>query len=588
MSADVEQIKTRLDIADVIREYVTLKPAGAHLKACCPFHQEKSPSFMVNRQRQSWHCFGCNEGGDMFTFVQRIENIDFREALKLLADKAGVELTFSDRGEINRSQRARLLELLSTAAHVYERILREHPGANRARAYLDGRAVSDASRTQFQIGCAPTAWDVLTKYLLTKGYALEDCVAAGLTIVKTDGGQRAFDRFRGRIMFPICDAHGRVIGFTGRIIDEAQALAGGKYVNTPETPLFHKGSVVYALHHAKQEIKTNGFVVLVEGQMDVIACHAAGMKNVVACSGTALTTEQLRILHRYTDELRMAFDADAAGQAAAERSIADALAEGFVVRIIRLPRDAGKDADECIKKNPAVWRTAVDTAPSFMDDILEQVAGMSARETFKTDPRMKDVAAKKICGFIALVPSAVERDHWIQRAAVALGTSPDALHELLVRARAQGTQPQRASQPAPVTTQNSQQAALQRILEERLCALLQQQFSEFGVVSALLPPEALQQDLYRNLYEQWRTQYTVGATIAPVSDPTLELLISAVYSDLDDTERVAEIHSLAKRLQTVYYSSQRELLLHEIKRAEHAGDEETTRALLARYQLFVI
>lgn len=583
MSAEVEQIKARLDIADVVREYVTLKPAGVHLKACCPFHQEKSPSFMLSRQRQSWHCFGCNEGGDIFTFVQRIENIDFREALKLLAEKAGVELTHTQRGEINRSQRARLLELIATAAQVYARILREHAGAAGARAYLDRRGMSTESRTDFLVGCAPTAWDVMTKYLLGKGYSIEDCVAAGLTIVKQEAGARAFDRFRARIMFPIGDAQGRVIGFTGRVIDETQAQHGGKYVNTPETPLFHKGNVVYGLHRAKQTIKEAGYAVLVEGQMDVIACHAAGMKQVVACSGTALTTEQLRLLHRYTDELRMAFDADAAGQTAAERSIADALAEGFVVKIIGLPIGAGKDADECLKKNPAVWHDAVANAHQFMDDIL-----MRCSETpeLRADPRKKDAASKKIISFIELIPSAVERDHWIQRAAVSFGTSADALHEMLLRSRA-GTPSYALRDAASAPVQDERRVALQRILEERLCALIQDQIAACATLLHQFSSEIFQDDHHRTLYTAWQ-QHTSGALQPPTTDPMLELLVSAVYGDLDTPQRVAEAYALAKRLQTVYYTAQRELLLHEIKRAEHAGDEEKTRALLARYQTFVI
>ena len=257
MNNDVEIIKQRLDIVDVIRDYLTLKQSGAHFKSTCPFHHEKSPSFMVNRERQIWHCFGCNEGGDAFTFVQRIENIDFREALKLLAEKAGVELTTTQKNEINKNEKARLMEILETSANVYHRILREVAGAGGAREYLARRGVSSAMIEQFKIGFSPQSWDVMTQYLAKKNFLIEDCAKAGITISKTDGRARNFDRFRGRIMFPIWDTHGRIIGYTGRILVETKD-SGGKYVNTPETPLFHKGNVIYALHLAKAAIKEKG------------------------------------------------------------------------------------------------------------------------------------------------------------------------------------------------------------------------------------------------------------------------------------------------------------------------------------------
>ncbi len=581
MSVDVEQIKARLDIGEVVREYLTLKQSGAHLKACCPFHEEKSPSFMVNRQRQIWHCFGCNEGGDIFTFIQRIENVDFREALKLLAEKAGVELSTTAHNEINRSERARLLDVLNTAAHVYARILREVDGAAGARTYLEKRGVSPAMREQFLVGCAPTGWDTLTNYLLQKGFSLEDCVASGMTIVKDSASGKRFDRFRSRIMFPISDAHGRIIGFTGRILEQAADEKTGKYVNTPETPLFHKGSVVYGLNFAKQAIKQVGFAVLVEGQMDVIACHGAGMAEVVACSGTALTGEQLKLLHRYTDELRMAFDADAAGIAAAERSITTALAEGFLLKIIRIPDGAGKDADECIQNNLSVWQSAVRQAKPFMEDLLAHLVPEAERESITRDPRRKDVLSKKIVSYIALIPSAVERDHWIQRAGLEIHTSPDALQELLVRARTVGQTDKKLVVTSGVTSgpADERRRAFQHLMEERLCALLQDQMAEYPRVVAELPAVAICNEEYRSRYENM-------AVAAP--DPLLELLVSAAYADLDVTERVAEIHSLAKRLRSVYYIEQREQLLHQIKRAEEAGDEESTRALLARYQTFVL
>lgn len=591
MTNDVEIIKQRLDIVDVVRDYLTIKQSGAHFKANCPFHHEKSPSFMVNRERQIWHCFGCNEGGDAFTFVQRIENIDFREALKLLAEKAGVELTTSQKSEINRNEKARLMEILETSANVYHRILREVPGAAGARDYLMRRGVSSEMVEQFKIGFSSTSWDVMTQYLLKKNYSLADCVAAGLTISKTDGRARQFDRFRGRIMFPIWDTHGRIIGYTGRILVETKD-SGGKYVNTPETALFHKGNVVYALHLAKNAIKEKGFAVLVEGQMDVIACHQALMKNVVACSGTALTVEQLRLLKRYTDELRMAFDADAAGQHAAERSISLALAEGFTVKIISIPAGAGKDADECIKKDVNVWNAAVTDAKPFMEHMMETLIPEAERTAILKDPRRKHQLSQKIVSFIALLPSAIERDHWVQQASLNIQTSSEALTQMINAVRA--NRPRVEAEPQTAKDGVTETSHMRVMLEERIMALLQEEFSLFGEVQAEIDATYFTDSAYAALYSAWISGYTsatapkVGAPLqAPVKDPTLELLLSAVYSDLGSKERQTELRSLIKRLREIYLTEQRETLIREIQRAEAAGQESRVGELLVRYQKLI-
>lgn len=584
---DIEAIKQRLDIVDVARDYLTLKQSGAHFKSTCPFHHEKTPSFMINRERQIWHCFGCNEGGDIFSFVQRMENLDFRETLRLLAEKAGYELTTGQRAEINKNERVRLLELLQTAANVYHRIFLDVAGAVSARAYIERRGVAPEVIKTFQIGFAPSGWDILTKYLLKKGFAIEDCVKAGITIAKQDerpGGQaRFFDRFRARIMFPIWDTHGRVIGFTGRLLFEDKN-AGGKYVNTPETPLFHKSNVVYAIHLAKNAIKENGFTVLVEGQMDVVACHQIEMKNVVACSGTALTLEQLRLLKRFGEEIRMAFDADSAGQNAAERSIQLALAEGLIVKIIQIPTGAGKDADECIKKDVAVWRAAVAAAKPFMEHLCDKLVPEDQRTAILKDPRSKHNLSQKIAGFIALLPSAIERDHWIQKISLTLQVAPDILAEVVRRVR---TQQPAAAEPAE---EKNEIPKFRILMEERFMALLQEEFSLLVEVQNLLPSAAIIDPTYQTLYTKWLEQYTgdISLSSAPLKDPTLELLLSAAYNELGQKERQEELRSLVKRLREIYLNEQRANLIREIQRAEEARDELRLKNLLQQYQQFIV
>src|SRR3989339_1055353 len=410
---DTQSIKDRLDIVQLIQEYLPLKKTGANWKAPCPFHREKTPSFMVHPEKQIWHCFGCGKGGDIFSFVQEIEGMDFPETLKFLADKAGVKLENNFQSEVQKSQKNRIMEINAKAAYFFHRFLLDIPGAKSAREYLERRRLKTETIEKWQVGYIPEQWDLLTRYLLKKGYGIEDLVASGLTI-KRDGadaqtGRGFYDRFRGRIMFPLSDAHGNVVGFTGRILVEKEN-SGGKYVNTPQTPVYDKSRVIYGLDKAKSEIKAKDLTVMVEGQMDVIACHQAGMKNVVASSGTALTEEQVHLLKRYSNNLNMAFDMDEAGQNAARRGITVALKDGFGVKVIRLPKDAGKDPDECLKKHPQIWFDAVEKAQEVMEWYFEK----SFTNRDLNNHKNKQVIANELLSEIALIQYAVERDHWLK------------------------------------------------------------------------------------------------------------------------------------------------------------------------------
>lgn len=425
--ADVQAIKDRIDIAQLIQEYVPLKKAGINYKANCPFHHEKTPSFMVQPEKQIWHCFGCGKGGDIFTFIQEIEGLDFVEALKLLAQRAGVKID-NFKSEVNQSQRNRLLEINEAAATFFHKFLLEIKAAGPAREYLTKRALTEQTINDWQIGYITDQWDLLTQYLIKKGFGIDDLVAAGLTI-KRDGadaktGRGYYDRFRGRVMFPISDPHGNVVGFTGRILIETEN-SGGKYVNTPQTVLYDKSRVLYGLHKAKTEIKNKDLVIIVEGQMDVIANHQAGIANVVAASGTALTAEQVKLIKRYTGNIAMAFDADAAGEAAGKRGINVAMEQGLNVKVIQIPVGAGKDADECLQKNPAVWFQAVKNARLVLDwyfDIILSKVNLK-------DSKQKQQAAVILLTEIARLPYAVERDEWIKKLSERLSIEVDILRD---------------------------------------------------------------------------------------------------------------------------------------------------------------
>jgi len=328
-----DEIKSRLDLIDVISEYIQLKPAGANLKALCPFHTEKTASFMVSRARQIWHCFGCNVGGDMFSFVMRYEGVEFPEALRILSKKAGVALSVRD--PLLHTKKTKLLDICELAAKFYRQVFERSSLAAKARVYIfETRKISHDMVDIFHLGFAPEVKGSsknLNNFLLQHGFSQNDILDAGL-VIKSKQGFGYFDRFRQRIMFPLFDLHGQVVGFTSRILtgmDDGM----GKYVNTPQSMIYNKSELLYGFHLAKEAMRKNDLCVVVEGNMDVIALHQIEALNVVASSGTALTQEQIRHIKRFTDNLVLCFDFDVAGEQATERAVDAALREGMLVKI---------------------------------------------------------------------------------------------------------------------------------------------------------------------------------------------------------------------------------------------------------------
>jgi len=399
----INEIKSRIDIVDLISEYIKLKPAGKNFKALCPFHKEKTPSFFVSPERQIFHCFGCGAGGDIFSFIMKIENIDFPEALRILAKKAGVEVKKTDYHL--KSQKTKILDILNLATKFYHKILLDSPGAKIAREYLKKRGVTKESIKNFQLGFIPNKWDTLLKFLVKRGYKEKDIETAGLIIQKENG--KYFDRFRNRIMFPIADVYGQVVGFTARILpNEKKEIA--KYINTPETIVYNKSKILYALDKAKKEIRKQDFVILVEGNMDAITCHQFGFKNVVASSGTALTIQQIKLLKRFTNNLYLCFDMDIAGQTAAQRGIDLALQEEMNIKVMQLPK--GKDPDECIRKSLKSWFSAIKKAKPIMGYYFDIALK-------KYNPKKLE-GKKRISNFIlpiiSKITDPIEKDFWIR------------------------------------------------------------------------------------------------------------------------------------------------------------------------------
>ena len=423
MAGQIDEIKAKVDVVDLVSEYIRLKPAGGtNFRALCPFHNEKTPSFMVSRDKQFWHCFGCNESGDIFTFIQKMEGLEFIEALRLLAQKAGVKLV-SQNPELT-NQKNRLLDICLLAANFWHRQLLEAPLAQKARDYLGSRQVDEKTIADFKIGYAQDSWDALIKFLKSKNFSDQEIFLAGLS-VKKERGVDFYDRFRDRLMFPLNDLHGNPIGFTGRTLKADET--GGKYINTPQTILYNKSLVLFNLDKAKQEIKKQDLAIIVEGQMDAISTYEAGSRNVIASSGTALTSDQIRILKRYSNNIAIAFDADLAGDHAAKRGIDLALAEEMNVKVILTPE--GKDPDECIKNNPALWFEAVKNAKSIMEYYFDQT--FSRVDSGSAEGKKQ--AAKILLPVIGKIGSKIEQSHWLQKLASRLNVSEQILREALPR-----------------------------------------------------------------------------------------------------------------------------------------------------------
>ncbi|MBI4434716.1 DNA primase [Candidatus Uhrbacteria bacterium] len=587
----VDDIKSKIDLADYLREQgIQLKPAGSSLKACCPFHNEKTPSFMVNRAKQVYHCFGCSKGGDLFTFVQEREGLEFGEALRLLAERAGVKLEARDPRLEGRKTRS--LGVLELAAKWFHHQLTKSSVGETARAYVAKRGIATETVEQFQIGYAPDAWDTLSTFLVQRGFTTQEAVEAGLGIA----GQRVgstYDRFRHRLMFPIHDAMGRVVGFTGRILDGGKtsgpstslgekASAPAKYVNTPETALYKKGAILYGLWFARDAIRKEGFAVLVEGQMDVIACHEHGVEHTIAVSGTALTPEQLRLLKRYTTRLHLAFDADPAGEGAAERSIDAALDIGFDVRVIRMPvgtdgKPIAKDADECIRKDAEAWRQVVANPIPVLDHFLDRI-----RQRFDLhQPIAQRDAGRLIVQHLVHVVDPIERAAWVRRSAEVIGVPESAVLEAVAR------NTPRSASPAPVSTVTAPDSSSDPLvrLSERFLALCLRFPTDAATAITSVPTSALPES-HRQLYEAMLAGYTSGQSTTTPTDgfvDRLELLADREFAELSAEVITQEIAHCAHALRRHHITTELRHIAHQLKTLErltgHAAPAEEVTAL---------
>ncbi len=409
MSQAVEKIKERLSIVDVIADYITVEKAGSQFKAKCPFHHEKTPSFFISPERNTYYCFGCGEKGDIFSFVQNFESIDFKGSLTLLAEKAGVELT-QYKANIKADDETDLLyKALERATVFFQQNLKEH---KESLLYLKGRGLSIDFLNQFRLGFAQDEWRSLKETLQREGFSEHILEKAGL--IKR-GGEGVYDRFRARIIFPITDIAGRVVGFSGRTIKKDEEA---KYLNSPETPLFLKSKILFGFDKAKKAIREKRFAVLVEGQMDLIMSHQSGVTNTVATSGTSLTEEHLELLSRFTDTLVIAFDQDNAGLNASLKAWQMALAKGFEVKVASIA--SGKDPADQVKEDPESWKISVEKAEHIIEHFILSVKGKSEKE-------QDDIAKNKILPLIRSLSSAIDQSRFVKMLASVIKVNEDVI-----------------------------------------------------------------------------------------------------------------------------------------------------------------
>ncbi|MBU1092442.1 DNA primase [Patescibacteria group bacterium] len=576
MVDQLEEIRRRVDIVEFIGQYLPLKKAGRNFRSVCPFHSDKDPSLMVSPDKQIWHCFGCGAGGDIFGFLMKKEGLEFPEALAQLADRAGVELANRSR---DWGMKSKLFTINDLAAKFYEKYITDTATGRQAANYLINRGLTAETIKAFQVGYAPAGWDYFAKFIERRGYTKEDGEKAGLLVRRN---QNVMDKFRHRLMFPITNVSGQVVGFTGRVLD---AKDQPKYLNSPETPIFNKGRILYGLSITKEEIQKSDAVVLVEGQMDALSSYQAGVKNVVASSGTAFTGEQLETLRRYAETLILALDADSAGSEATKRAIELASAKDLDVKVALL--EGYKDPDECAKADPAKWREIVGKAVPIVDFYIDY-----ATKKFGNDsvPAKKKVVAE-VLPIVALLDSPVEKDQYIKQLAKSLNINPDNLYEALSRAvSGKGNKLPAKSAKEPV------QPVLDRSdwLEKRILGMVVAQPDRLEGITTELVADLLVTKWAKKVYAELKNCYTGGEfsldnLLAKLDYPDRVILLENLmtveeyYANMPSSDVDQELRFYVNLLK----QKNTRVALAEINRqivsAEKSGDVAKLQALLEEF-----
>ena len=564
LDSPIQEIKDKIPILDLIQDFVQLKKAGTNYKGLCPFHSEKTPSFMVSPSKQIWHCFGCGLGGDVFEFIKQTENVEFGDALKILADRAGVELKKPTLEQIQTDKKKDVFyEINDQAAKYFVKVLWESNTGSEALEYLRKRGLNDQTIKNWQLGFAPDDYHYLENYL-AKGFDKKDIEVAGL-IIKRDEGRGGrdeyFDRFHDRVMFPIQNLHGQVVGFTGRLLhDKADT---GKYVNSPETPIYNKSREIYGLYQGKQVIKKENRAILVEGNMDVIAAHQAGFTQAVATSGTALAEQQLNILKRFCENLIFAFDSDAAGSTATKRALELALNASFNVKIANL--GGAKDPDELIKRGIGLWQKAVEGAGSFLDFFFDQTFRQFDAKTVEG----KRAISKELAPLIFRIADPVTKAHYIRKLAVSINVAETAIWDIIRKL----TVPKTIREAKPLFHKSRKE-----MLEDRL----------LGLTINLGDKQFLSQFSPADFRDDNREIFIGLNEGEPNSTSSkFQLLSFAAQTQMQEQQLDAkqELNKIAAELKKLIIKEQMQELANKISEAEQAKNKTAVQELSKEYVL---
>ncbi|MEK7616136.1 MAG: DNA primase [Patescibacteria group bacterium] len=544
MEDNISKIKDKVDIVDLVGSYVKLQKSGINYKARCPFHNEKSGSFFVSPERQIWHCFGCGLGGDIFGFVKQIEGVEFPEALRILATRAGIELSQFRANPEFQSAKNKLYEISDLATKFFGKQLHESTMGKKALEYLKNRGLTDESIEKFKLGYAPESWDGLGNFL-ARDYDIKHIAEAGLLVKKEQGGY--FDRFRSRIMFPIFDMNNQVVGFTGRVFGEGEP----KYMNVPQTAIYDKSRILYGMNFAKLDMRRKNKALIVEGNMDVIMSHQAGATHAVASSGTAMTSGHLQIIKRYTDNLDLCFDADSAGSMATERGVDLALARGFNVGIVTTSE---KDPADYIQKYGNA--DFAEKSQPFMEYFFE-----TSRKTLDLSTGMgKKLFSQKLLPLVASMANKIEQAHWVQEIATAMKVKDEIVRAELSHVPQNS---QRTASDEDVAHYTLHDAPKLDIFQESLLSLISKK------------PE-----LVAKLTE---ADKAFLPKTTPMQAQFVALKAEEYWKDFDDAELDVEFAKLLNHLKKRTIVAQLENLEYEIKEAERQGDKTRLAQLVATF-----
>lgn len=573
----VSEIKARIPIEELVAQYVQLKKVGRNFKALCPFHKERTPSFYVNPERQLAYCFGCRKGGDHFKFIEEIEGLDFRGALQFLAERAGIELPkFAPEDKHKKSERDRLIEMHEKAADFFAKKLFEEDG-KKALSYFKKRDVTEETIKSARLGFAPDGPAALYSYLLEKGFARAEILTAGLAIARDTEQGNCVDRFRRRLIFPLKNLSGGICAFGGRALEDKDEP---KYLNSPETPVYHKSSLLYGLSEARDEIRKSSVVVVVEGYMDALTARQAGFKNVVACGGTALTEAQFVLLKRFAKNLIFAFDRDNAGKMATERSIEFGFASEFSIRVA-VWKSKAKDPDECIRDKPKIFEEALQTAFPAAEYLLNSFVEMF--DTAAAEGKRKVIEG--LLPFLNRVASPVELDCWLKQCSAKLDVPMESLYDELKRFQGKQKFVRIVGKNAMAAPEGSTPELKENFkIQEYLIGLLLTYPEIRTVANQFLQPEDFEDNQLQNIYRSLTSEYnqTLDEETASRAN-VLAMFAESLACDLGWEAVELEARETIKTLLRQKFDREKRTIVTRLREAQGA----TKMSLLDSYQEFL-